>query len=80
VLDTAPTNVQASSDGGDVEIALPDTPDAYRVQLSSDGGETSGPIRTDPTSSRVITASSNGGNVDRPLPDQLEEGLERTSG
>ncbi len=62
-LETSPTSVDASSDGGDVEIVLPDTLDTYRVDVSSDGGGTESAVRTDPTSDRVITASSDGGDV-----------------
>jgi hypothetical protein len=62
-LVAAPTTVTASSDGGDVEVVLPETPDAYRVDVSSDGGGTSADVRTDPTSDRAITASSSGGDV-----------------
>lgn len=58
-----PRAVVASSDGGDVEIVLPETPDAYRLDLSSDGGTTSGEVRTDPSSDRSITGSSDGGDV-----------------
>jgi hypothetical protein len=62
-LSSPPAMVNVTSDGGDIDIELPDTPDAYRVNVSSDGGETSAPIRTDPTSDRVITASADGGDV-----------------
>jgi hypothetical protein len=59
----APISVIASSDGSDVEIVLPDTTDAYRVDVTSNGGSTSADVRTDPASDRTITASSNGGDV-----------------
>jgi hypothetical protein len=59
----APISVIASSNGGDVEIVLPDTTDAYRVDVTSNGGSTSADVRTDPASDRTITASSNGGDV-----------------
>jgi hypothetical protein len=62
-LAAAPLSVTASSDGGDVEIVLPDTPDTYAVDVSSDGGSTRADIRTYVESERVITAHSNGGDV-----------------
>jgi hypothetical protein len=62
-LSTPPKTVDVDSDGGSVEIVLPDTSDAYHVNVSADGGSTSTEIRTDPTSPRVIIATSSGGNV-----------------
>jgi hypothetical protein len=62
-LAAAPLSVTASSDGGDVEIVLPDTPDTYAVDVSSDGGSTQADIRTDIESDRSITAHANGGDV-----------------
>jgi hypothetical protein len=62
-LSSPPTTVNVTSDGGDIDIELPDTPDAYRVNVSSDGGTTSTAIRTDPTSGRLISAEADGGDV-----------------
>jgi hypothetical protein len=62
-LATAPMSVVGSSDGGDVEIVLPDTPDVYRVDVSSNGGSTRADVRIDPASEHSITARSNGGDM-----------------
>ncbi|HSJ49956.1 MAG TPA: DUF4097 family beta strand repeat-containing protein [Actinomycetota bacterium] len=62
-LASAPLSVTASSDGGDVEIVLPDTTDTYRVDISSDGGSTRADVRTYVESDRLITAHSSGGDV-----------------
>jgi hypothetical protein len=58
-----PSNVNAGSSGGGVRIDLPDTPDAYNVKASSSGGGVHTPVRTDPSSSRIIKAHSSGGGV-----------------
>ncbi len=62
-LSSPPTMVDVSSNGGDIDIELPNTSDAYHVIVSANGGGTSTEIRTDPTSSRVILAEANGGDV-----------------
>jgi len=58
-----PMQVVADSRGGSVVIEVPDTPDTYRVVTYSSGGDATTRIRTDPTSSRLIHASSSGGDV-----------------
>jgi hypothetical protein len=62
-LSSPPMRVDVSSNGGDIDIELPSTLDAYHVNASAHGGGTTTDIRTDPTSSRVITAKANGGDV-----------------
>jgi len=58
-----PTSVVASSSGGSVTVEVPDTADAYRVNVSSSDGRARTSVRTDPTSTRVIRATSSGGGV-----------------
>jgi Putative adhesin len=58
-----PVHVAADTSGGSVEIEIPRTPDAYRVDASSSGGDVVVQIRTDPGSSHVIRAFSSGGDV-----------------
>ncbi|HEX4981099.1 MAG TPA: DUF4097 family beta strand repeat-containing protein [Ilumatobacteraceae bacterium] len=63
VMVTPPRELAASTDNGSVTVVLPDTPDAYAVDASTDNGRVSNNVRTDPTSSRTITLSSDNGNV-----------------
>ena len=58
-----PDTVDARSSGGSVTVELPDGPTAYRVDATSSGGPARTRVRTDPTSSRRITAHSSGGSV-----------------
>lgn len=58
-----PRHVAARSSGGGILVVLPDRPVAYRVDATAAGGSTDAPVRTDPTSSRVIRAESSGGDV-----------------
>lgn len=63
-LVTDPQRVVAKTDSGRVEIQLPDTPGvAYLLDLSTGSGSTDGAVRTDPASTRTITAKSDSGNV-----------------
>lgn len=59
----SPQHVDASSSGGDVNVVLPDRPVAYRVETSASGGSADTEIRTDPTSPRLIRATSSGGGI-----------------
>lgn len=59
----APRSVEATTSNGRVEIILPDTPDAYRIDASSDNGSVDTPVRTDPSSDRSVVAESNNGSV-----------------
>jgi hypothetical protein len=55
--------VTAHSGNGSVTVGLPNTTDAYRLAIHSGNGSTSTSVRTDPTSTRQITASSGNGSV-----------------
>ena len=59
----APTSVAVDSSGGGVTVELPNTTDSYQLRVSSSGGSVSTPVRSDPTSPRVIDAHSSGGGV-----------------
>ena len=59
----APRAVEATSDNGDVTVTVPDDASAYTVTTSSSNGSTAAPVRTDPGSSRRITAKSSNGDV-----------------
>ena len=50
-------------------VVLPDTPDAYAVDIDTDNGNVRNDVRTDPTSSRTITVSSDNGSVTVRYPD-----------
>lgn len=58
-----PERLDASTDNGSVEVVLPDTPDVYAVVTTTDNGDIRNDVRTDPTSPRAITLSSDNGNV-----------------
>jgi Putative adhesin len=58
-----PTTVDVSSSGGDVTIVLPRGEVSYAVDASSSGGNTRIDVRTDPTSTHRIKATSSGGDV-----------------
>lgn len=60
----APHHVRAESNGGSVNIKVPDDSTGYRVSTHTNGGSTDVAIRTDPTSDRTITVETNGGNID----------------
>ena len=59
----APTAVEATGDNGPVTVIVPDDGSTYAVTTSSPDGSTAAPIRTDPNSSRRITAKSGNGDV-----------------
>jgi hypothetical protein len=59
----APTSVAVNSSGGGVTVELPNTTDSYQLRVSSSGGGVSTPVRSDPTSARIIDARSSGGGV-----------------
>lgn len=63
-FEDAPRTVQAASAHGDVEVVVPEDETAYRVDESgTDRGVLARPIRTDPSSERSITATSDHGDV-----------------
>ncbi|HWM22821.1 MAG TPA: DUF4097 family beta strand repeat-containing protein, partial [Ilumatobacteraceae bacterium] len=69
VMVSPPRELQATTDNGSVDIVLPDTPDAYAVDIGTDNGSERNDVRTDPTSSRTITLSSDNGDVTVRYPD-----------
>ncbi len=69
VMVTPPRALEATTDNGRVDVVLPDTPDAYAVDIDTDNGSVRNDVRTDPTSSRTITVSSDNGSVTVRYPD-----------
>lgn len=65
-----PRDVEADSSNGRIEVILPDTFDAYRIDASSDNGSVATPVRTNPFSPRTIVAESNNGSVTVRYPDR----------
>ena len=61
VIAVTPDGQQHREGGASPDAPPADTTDAYRVLTSSSGGDATTRIRTDPTSSRLIRASSSGG-------------------
>lgn len=59
----APQQVTLRTDSGNVELVLPEGPETYRIDATTDSGATEVLVRTDPTSTRVITLRSDSGNV-----------------
>ncbi|HEX2048817.1 MAG TPA: DUF4097 family beta strand repeat-containing protein [Acidimicrobiales bacterium] len=59
----SPTAVEARSANGRVDVVLPNTTDAYRVDLDTDNGSTDAGVRTDPSSGRSVVARTNNGDV-----------------
>jgi hypothetical protein len=62
-LTTAPQNISADSSAGDVEVILPRSNVAYRVEADSSAGTTNVQVQTDPRSTRVVRVSSSAGDV-----------------
>jgi Toastrack DUF4097 len=62
-FDGEPTTVVADSNNGRVDVLLPDTDAAYRVDISSDNGRVDQQVRVDPASERSITISADNGSV-----------------
>lgn len=58
-----PSAVEARSDNGRVDVVLPTTADAYRVDLDTDNGSTDIGVRTDPRSDRSIVGRTRNGDV-----------------
>lgn len=58
-----PTSVVATSDNGRVDVVVPDTDDAYRVEVETEHGSRDVAVRTDPTSDRSIVAETDNGSV-----------------
>jgi DUF4097 and DUF4098 domain-containing protein YvlB len=55
--------VDATTDSGDVTIALPRTADSYDVERSTDSGDEAVGVRTDPLSERRIVARTDSGAI-----------------
>jgi DUF4097 and DUF4098 domain-containing protein YvlB len=64
-----PQDLRATTDNGSIEVVLPDTPDAYAVDTSTDNGSIRNDVRTDSTSDRTITLSTDNGNITLRYPD-----------
>ena len=60
---SAPQRVTAASGHGDVDVVIPRTGDAYRVELSTDHGSTRADVRTDPGADRRIALQTGHGDV-----------------
>ena len=58
-----PRSVTAHSNDGSVTIGVPDTSDSYKMDARSADGGVSTPVRTNPFTSRTITATSGDGSV-----------------
>ncbi|MGZ4740099.1 MAG: hypothetical protein ACXVLM_12895 [Ilumatobacteraceae bacterium] len=63
-FDTAPHHVSADSNGGNINIRVPDDGNAYRVGTHTNGGSTNVGVRSDPRSTRTIDVETNGGSID----------------
>jgi hypothetical protein len=59
----APREVHASTTHGDVTVVVPKGSGPYRVHASTDHGATNTVVRTDPSASRVIDATTEHGDV-----------------
>jgi hypothetical protein len=68
-FDEPPDRVVAHSSAGDVDVQLPLGSPAYQVKARSDTGTPSITVRTDPESSRTISATSTAGGVQVHLAD-----------
>ena len=58
-----PTTVEARSDNGRVDVLLPVTGEAYRVDVDTDNGSTDVGVRTDPTGERSVVGRTRNGDV-----------------
>jgi DUF4097 and DUF4098 domain-containing protein YvlB len=60
---TPPLSAIASSDNGDVDVAVPPGEEAYAVDVDSGNGSTRNLVRSDPESERRIVATTDNGSV-----------------
>ena len=60
---TAPNSVTATNGNGSIDVEVPGTDVAYRVDIRSDNGGTENEIRTDPASDRTIVLSTGNGSI-----------------
>lgn len=58
-----PTGVEARAGNGGVELVLPDTPVAYRIDFDAGNGSVDAQVRTDPSSDRTLYARAGNGSV-----------------
>jgi Putative adhesin len=63
---TPPTELRASARAGNVRISVPDA--GYRVETDTAAGNATVEVRTDPASSRVISAETSAGNIEITVP------------
>jgi len=65
VFTRAPTSLDITSAGGDVDVVLPHGSTPYRVKVTADGGDyaPSPTVPTSSTSRHAITVDSGGGNI-----------------
>ena len=59
----APTSLDITSSGGDVNVVLPHSSANYAISATTAGGDYSGPRLTNQASANKITVDSGGGNV-----------------
>ncbi len=62
-LGVVPNSVRTQSDNGSITLVVPDTTDAYRLDVGTSQGSVTTPVRTDPTSPRVLSAHTDNGDV-----------------
>src|SRR5690606_28649279 len=62
-LAVVPRSVVATTVGGSVDVAVPRSDDAYRIDAEAVGGGRSDLVRSDPAGERTITARAVGGDV-----------------
>jgi hypothetical protein len=62
-FDVPPHTVTAHSSAGDVDVAVPRVAGGYRALASASAGDEAIEVPTDPTSTRVIDATSSAGDV-----------------
>ena len=59
----APAYVEARTDNGSIEIALPDVEEGYNVDARTDNGSEDVVVVDDPTSTRTVIAETDNGSV-----------------
>jgi hypothetical protein len=58
-----PSSIEAESSSGDVEVRVPDGSETYKLDTKTSSGDESATVRTDPGSTRTITAKTSSGDV-----------------
>ncbi len=59
----APMSLTVTNSNGSIDVEVPDSDIAYRVDIRSNRGDTENQVRTDPASSRTIELSSENGSI-----------------